>query len=249
MGKNNIMLAAKELQKEGLHFNLTYSRGPFQLMGSQANIDADRRRKGLPKDAPNHMVWPRKEGEKSHMDQLMEDAGLSPRNTSVTDFRIMRDTIPAHRLAQYAAKYESNEAGEKMWFALSRRWFMGKDTEIFPVRLDGKDLLRECAQYAGLNLENTERVLNGEIISEEEIQEQIERVHSVGIHSIPLIVFEVKDLAKGSWREDPSLPQTTFRVAHHGSGNKSAFKAILQQLHHSCMMRDCDDQPIAAREC
>lgn len=87
MGKNNLLLAAKELQTEGLSFNLTYSRGPFQLMGSQASIDADRRRKGLPKDAPNHMVWPRKEGEKSHMDQLMEDAGLSPRNTAVTDFK------------------------------------------------------------------------------------------------------------------------------------------------------------------
>jgi len=236
------MLAAKELQKEGLSFNLAYSRGPFQLMGSQASIDADRRRKGLPKDAPNHMVWPRKEGEKSNMDQLMEDAGLSPRNTAVTDFRIVRDTIPAHRLAQYAAKYESNEAGERMWFALSRRWFMGKDTQIFPVRLDGKDLLRECAQYAGLNMENVERVLNGEIISEEEIHEQIRRVHAVGLHSIPHIVLEVGGLAEGSWREDPSLPDNKYRMTHHGSGSKASFKAILQQLHRSC-------PPVTARAC
>lgn len=121
-----------------------------------------------------------------------------------------------------------------MWFALSRRWFMGKDTEIFPVRLDGNDLLRECAEYAGLNMENVERVLEGEIISEEEIQEQIHRVHAVGIHSIPQIVFEVKDLANGSWREDPSLLENKFRMIHHGSGSKASFKHILQQLHRSC---------------
>lgn len=244
MGKNNFLLAAKELQKEGLSFNLTYSRGPFQLLGSQANIDADRKRKGLPKDAPNHMVWPRKEGEKSPMDHLMEEAGLSPRNTAVTDFRIMRDTIPAHRLAQYAAKYENNEAGERMWFALSRRWFMGKDCsdEILPVSLDSKELLRECARYARLNMENVERVLDGEIISEEEIQEQIHRVHAVGLHSIPHIVFEVQGLAKGSWRLDPSLPENEYRMVHHGSGSKASFKGILQQLHRSC-------QPSTAHAC
>jgi len=137
VGKNNLLLALKELQAEGLSFNLTYSRGPFFLMGSQANIDADRDRKGLPRDAPNYMVWPRKDNKPSGMDNLMTEAGLSPRNTAVTDHRIMRDTMPAHRLAQYAAKYESNEKGERMWFALSRRWFMGKDTQIHPVRLMG----------------------------------------------------------------------------------------------------------------
>ena len=73
MGKNNLLLALKELQSEGILFNLTYSRGPFFLRGSQANIDASRREKGLPLDAPdslciasfmaeNNMVWPPKEG-------------------------------------------------------------------------------------------------------------------------------------------------------------------------------------------
>lgn len=241
MGKNNLLLALKELQREGLSFNLTYSRGPFFLMGSQENIDADRDKKGLPRDAPNHMVWPRKAGEKSGMDLLMEQAGLSPRNTNVTDFRIMRDTMPAHRLAQYAAT-EDNEKGEKMWFAMSRRWFMGKDTAINPVRLDGRELLIECAEYAGLNMQNVERVLNGEIISESEIVDQVRRVHAVGIHSIPQIVFEVDGLTDGSWRQNPALPEGKYRAIHHGSGNKQSFKVILERLHHNC-------QPQQSRVC
>lgn len=231
------MLALKELQAEnGLSFKLTYSRGPFFLMGSQENIDADRRKKGLPLDAPNVMVWPRKEGEKSHMDTLMEEAGLSPRNTDVTDLRVMRDTMPAHRLAQYAAT-ESNEKGERMWFALSRRWFMGKDIidpAILPVKLDSHELLRECARVAGLNMRNVERVLEGHLISAREIEDQVRRVHAVGLHAIPHIVFEVEGLAEGTWSQAPGLPDTKYRQTHHGSGSKGSFKSVLQTLHRNC---------------
>jgi len=234
VGKNNLLLALKELQKEGLSFNLTYSRGPFFLMGNQASIDADRDKKGLPRDAPNHMVWPRKDNQPSQMDILMSEAGLSPRTTQVTDYRVMRDTMPAHRLAQYAAKYETNEKGEKMWFALSRRWFMGKDTALFPVILDSRELLLECAEYAGLDMQNVERVLDGEIVSTQEIDDQVRRVHAVGLHSIPHIVFEVEGLADGSWRENPALPDTKHRMTHHGSGSKKSFRAVLQQLHRNC---------------
>merc|ERR1712151_418979 len=48
-------------------------------------------------------------------------------------------TMTAHRLCQYAAS-ESNAKGELMWIALSRRWFMGKDTEIRPIRLDSREM-------------------------------------------------------------------------------------------------------------
>lgn len=228
------MLALKELQAEGLTFSLTYSRGPFFLMGSQKQIDADRARLGLPKDAPNGMVMKARGWTSANMDRLMADAGLSPRNASVADARIMRDTMPAHRLAQYAAKFESNEKGERMWFALSRRWFMGKDTLINPIKLDSHELLCECAQVAGLDMANVSRVLRGEIISEREIVEQVERVHAVGIHSIPQIVFEVKGLAKGEWRENPTLAEGPYRLIHHGSGSKASFKAVLEALNDAC---------------
>jgi len=234
VGKNNLLLALKELQAEGLTFDLTYSRGPFFLMGSQKHIDADRAKLGLPRDAPQGVVMQARGWTSGNMDRLMAEAGLSPRNAAVADARIMRDTMPAHRLAQYAAKMESNEKGEKMWFALSRRWFMGKDTAINPIKLDSRELLIECAEHAGLNMENVERVLNGEITSEQEIAEQVQRVHAQGIHSIPLIVFEVKGLAKGSWRENPALAETDYRLMHHGSGSKASFKTVLQRLHSTC---------------
>lgn len=234
MGKNNLLLALKDLQKsKGLEFRLTYTRGPFFLMGSQANIDANRARRNLPKDAPEHMVRPKKHDGFSHLDAIMDDAGLSPRNLSVIDNRIMRDTMPAHRLAQYAAKYESNEAGEKMWFALSRRWFEGKDTQILPVMLDNPELLLECAEYAGLNMANVHKVLDGDLVHDEEVREQVRRVKAVAINWIPQIVFEVEGLAEGSWREDPALPETPYRIIHAGSGSKASFIAVLQQLHQN----------------
>lgn len=108
---------------------------------------------------------------------------------------------------------------------------MGKDTQINPIRLDGRDLLMECAEFAGLNMGNVKRVLDGELISEEEIQEQIYRVHAVGIHSIPQIVFEVDGLLQQSWRENPALQENKHRAIHHGSGSKASFKAILETLH------------------
>lgn len=237
MGKNNLLNALKELQSEGLSFALTYSRGPFFLKGSQQNIDEDNAQLGCPKDAPNWMTTAARVKQNpqwglrlEHMNTLMSEAGLSPRNKEVTDNRVMRSTMDAHRLAQYAAT-ESNEKGERMWFALSRRWFMGKDTMIRPVKLDGRDLLIECAEFAGLDMQKVQQVLDGGIVSQQEIVEQVQRVHAVGINSIPLLVFEVQGLASGTWREDPRLQETKYRALHHGSGSKAAFKQVLKQLH------------------
>lgn len=136
----------------------------------------------------------------------------------------------AHRMAQYATT-ESNEKGELMWIALSRRWFMGKDTDIRPIRLDSHEMLLECASFAGLNMDNARRVLQGEIISEHEIHDAVDAVHAMGIHSIPLLVFEVDGMAKGSWL---SQPQSSFRMLHHGSGSKESMRAVLEQLHRAC---------------
>jgi len=184
-------------------------------------------------NAPDNAVMPKKDptAGPTPMDIIFADAGLSPRNTEVTDKRILRATMPAHRLAKYAAKFESHEAGEKLWFALSRRWFMGKDTELDPIRLDDRALLLECSEFAGLNMESVEKVLDGEIITIEEIEEQARKVKTSGINWIPQVVFEVKGLAEGSWPEDPSLPESPYRVIRAGSGSKASFKAVLQQLH------------------
>lgn len=215
---------------------MKYSRGPFFLQGSQEQIDADKAKFGLPPDADNLAVtkakypndwWTRGQ----FFDNLAASAGLSPRNKDVTDHRISTATMQAHRLAQYATT-ESNEKGELMWIALSRRWFMGKDTEIRPIRLDSREMLLECAEYAGLNMENAKRVLDGEIISDAEICKAVRQVHAAGIHSIPQLVFEIDGLAKGSWLTEPESP---YRIIHGGSGSKATMKAVLAQLHEACM--------------
>jgi predicted DsbA family dithiol-disulfide isomerase len=138
----------------------------------------------------------------------------------------------AHRLAQYAAT-ESNAKGELMWIALSRRWFMGKDTDIRPIRLDSREMLLECAEYAGLNMDNAERILNGEMISEADIQREVRKVHAAGIHSIPQLVFEIEGLARGHWL---TAPDARHRIIHGGSGSKETMKACLLQLHQEACM-------------
>jgi len=202
-------------------------------MGSQAQIEADKAALGLPPDADNLAVTTAKglstKGE--FLDNLFRSADLSPRNKKVTDHRISSATMLAHRLAQYAAT-ESNEKGELMWIALSRRWFMGKDTEIRPIRLDSREMLLECAEYAGLNMENANRVLDGEIVSDDDINRAVDQVHDAGIHSIPQLVFEVEGLAKGSWLTGA---ESRYRIVHGGSGSKATMKAALTQLHQACM--------------
>jgi len=163
---------------------------------------------------------------------------MSPRNKEVTDHRINTATIHAHRLAQYAAT-ESNEKGELMWIALSRRWFMGKDTQIRPIRLDSREMLLECAEYAGLNMENARRVLDGEIISNADIEREVRKVHAAGIHSIPQLVFEIDGMAKGNWLTAPESP---FRIIHGGSGSKESMKACLHKLHRVAAMESCKKQ-------
>jgi len=162
-------------------------------------------------------------------DDLVAQSGLSPRNKDVTDHRISTSTILAHRLAQYAAT-ESNEKGELMWIALSRRWFMGKDTEIRPIRLDSREMLLECAAYAGLDMENVNRVFAGEIISDNDIHREVEKVHAAGFHSIPQLVFEVEGLAEGHWL---SAPDSQYRIIHGGSGSKETMKSCRAKHHRA----------------
>lgn len=228
------MHALADFENEGISFDLKYSRGPFFLGGSQKQIEADKAKYGLPPDADNLAVTKAKYPNDWHtkgqpFDKLVAESGLSPRNKDVTDHRISTSTMMAHRLAQYAAT-ESNEKGELMWIALSRRWFMGKDTDIRPIRLDSREMLLECAAYAGLDMEKANRVLDGEIISDNDIHNEVRKVHAAGIHSIPQLVFEVEGLAQGHWLTEP---ESQYRIIHGGSGSKETMKACLAQLHRA----------------
>lgn len=195
---------------------------------------ADKAKYGLPPDADNLAVTKAKypndwQTKGQFFDELVASSGLSPRNKDVTDHRISTSTMQAHRLAQYAST-ESNEKGELMWIALSRRWFMGKDTDIRPIRLDSRAMLLECAEFAGLDMVNAKRVLDGEIISDADIHREVKKVHAAGIHSIPQLVFEVEGMAKGDWL---TAPESRYRIIHGGSGSKDSIQACLEQLHQA----------------
>jgi len=234
-------------QSQSLNFNIQISRGPFFLKGStKEQLDAWYASKGLPNDAPrwkvaalNKASW---DAQDASMDALYTQAGISPRNIEATDGKIWTQTMTAHRLAQYAAT-ESPAKGELIWTALSRRFFMGKDTEIRPIRLDSRELLMECATFAGLDLEKAAQVIDGGIVSEAEIYDAVDRVHAAGIHSIPVLVFEVEGMVKGagdrvSWL---SGARSQYRKIHHGSGNNGCqgMVKILQELHQACRERSC----------
>lgn len=207
-------------------FDLTYSRGPFFLKGRQVDIDEWYASMGLPNDAQRWQVNKIKKFNDAPIDALYEEAGCSPRNKEATDTKIWADTMTAHRLAQYAAT-ESSEKGELVWIALSRRFFMGKDTQLRPIKLDDHRLLMECAEFAGLDLDAAQNVLLGHAF-EDQVLADVERVRRAGIHSIPLFAFEVGGAAKDSFLTGVRTPS---RQLHHGSGSKASFRAVLQQLY------------------
>jgi len=223
------LLALNELEKEGMEFDLNYSRGPFFLKGTQEDINKWYASMGLPNDAPRWKVAQIRKMNDAPIDNLYAEAGMSPRNSTATDTKIWTETMTAHRLCQYAAT-ESSEKGELMWIALSRRFFMGKDTDIRPIRLDSREMLMECAEYAGLNLDEARRVLDGDAFRQD-VLEKVDQVHAVGINSIPVLVFEVEGMAQGSWLRNS---ESSYRKIHHGSGNKASFRAVFQQLHAAC---------------
>jgi len=212
-------------EEEGLTFNLTYERQPFFLRGSQKNINRWLAQLRLPPDAPRSEVM-RKMG--YNISPAFDNAGID-RDLDVANNVQYADTMDSHRLAWYASSVDA-EKGERMWRALSRRYFQGKDTEIRPIRLDSRAMLLECAEEVGLDLKEAERVLDSDVYRAE-ILDVVEKMHAAGIDSIPVLCFEVDGIAQGSWLENP---RSRGRIIHHGSGDKSEFRRIFQRLHGLC---------------
>jgi predicted DsbA family dithiol-disulfide isomerase len=225
------LLALKELEEQdGLTFNLTYERQPFFLRGSQQNIDRWMAELGLPKDAPRGEVMKKMGWDRpgAGIDLAFEQAGIK-RNMETVNAVQYSDTMNSHRLAWYAGSVD-REKGERMWQALSRRYFEGKDTEIRPIRLDNRAMLLECAEEVGLDTKEAERVLDSDLYRKE-IVEVVEAMREFGINSIPVFCFEVDGIAQGSWLENP---KSRGRMFHHGSGSAVDFYRVFQQLHNSC---------------
>mmetsp|Transcript_86639 Transcript_86639/g.158789 ORF Transcript_86639/g.158789 Transcript_86639/m.158789 type:complete len:202 (+) Transcript_86639:207-812(+) len=188
------------------------------------------------------------------LDNLFLQAGLDSSGGRENPFGVL--TMDSQRLAWHAAE-KSPEMGEAMWRATSRRYFEGKDTEISPQdrRLDNHELLLECAAEAGMNLEDAQQVLADPSIHRQDVLKNVSAMHRVGIHAIPVLIFEVDGICNGSWLQDPraSWPDeddpdqimirvkagTQFpgREIHHGSGNKAVFKEIFLRLHQVSLSR------------
>lgn len=227
------MRALEQLDREGMTFNLTFSRGPFFLKGSQQDIDNWYASMGLPNDAPRWKVAEKRDMSRqdAHMDDLFRQSGLSPRNREACDTKVWSETMTAHRLSQYAAT-ESPEKSELFWCALSQRWFMGKDTEIRPIKLNNNEMLLECAKHASLDMDRVRNVLNSEAFSQE-VWDMVRQVHAMGIHSIPFLVFEVDGLLQDTWHTGK---QSRYRKFHNGSGDRDTFYDIFKSLDSACVM-------------
>jgi len=229
----NVKGALSDLERDGWTFNINFQRWPFFLKGRQPDVDHWYAKMGFPPNTERGVLEDAgKMGGQGDVpiDRLYAESGLSPRNKEATRRKIWTDTMRAHKLAQYAAT-ESAAKGEVVWWTLGQNFFMGKETAIRPIRLDDAQLLMEVAKKADLNLEAVRNVLETDAL-EKEILDKVDLVHSLGIHSIPLLVFEVEELAPGSWTSHAQ--RSKFRKVHHGSGNMEAFRAILEELHQAC---------------
>lgn len=215
--------------------SVSYTRGPFFLKGTKEDIDQWYANMGLPNDAPRSKVaqlkgWYGPNGQDAHTDILYKEAGLSPRNREGTESKVWTETLTAHRLAHYASSV-SQEKGEIVWTALSRRFFEGKDTAVRPIRLDSMPMLLECAELAGLDRDETQKVLESDAFAQECL-DAIDDVHAHGIHAIPYFVIDAKAKAKGNWLKTGPGP---YREMHSGSGNKDIFKNKLKRVRAAAM--------------
>lgn len=224
-----MLLALKDLEADGLRFDVEYSRLPFFLRGSQENINRWMDSIGLPHNAPRREVAKKMGFNDDNIDRLFAQAGLSPRDKAASDEKQFADTMDSHRLAWHAATV-SPEKAELLWRALSRRYFLGKDTKVYPIRLDSREMLLECAEEVGLDLAAAQCVLDGDD-HRQEIVAVVRQMHEAGINSIPVLIFEVEGVACGSWMQSR---QEMGREVHHGSGSMQEFRAIFQRLHASC---------------
>mmetsp|Transcript_9995 Transcript_9995/g.23879 ORF Transcript_9995/g.23879 Transcript_9995/m.23879 type:complete len:178 (-) Transcript_9995:169-702(-) len=166
------------------------------------------------------MGWKERGGD-GRIGALFERVGLTPFWDSQE-----ADTMDSHRLAWHAAQ-QSPETGERLWAALSERYFEGKHTQIRPIRLDSHELLLECAEEAGLDREDSRRVLTSGAY-EEEVHASFREVMKMGVDSIPVVIFECQGLGEAG------VGMAEGRIVHHGSGSASEFRSVLERLHAAC---------------
>ena len=80
---------------------------------------------------------------------------------------------------------------------------MGKDTQIRPIRLDNREMLLECAEDAGLDVNESRRVLDSNVYRQD-ILGMVQSFKDAGVRSIPVVIFEVDGVARGDWLSSQS---------------------------------------------
>jgi len=230
-----------------LTFDVSYKRRPFFLRPDEQAIKQWLSGKGLTRDASRGEVIG------TRLNDLFQQAGLDCSGGEPNPFGVL--TMDSHRLAWHAAS-NSEEQGERFWKATSRRYFEGKGTDFKGKdnRLDNRDMLLECAAESGMDEQEARNVLESDVYKRE-IIESVEMVQRVGIHAIPVLIFEVESCSQGSWLDDArvswpdedgpgnrtkrvkAVSENPWREIHHGSGNKAEFMAIFDRLHNMCLSK------------
>lgn len=101
---------------------------------------------------------------------------------------IVANSFDAHRLVQYAKRKNLGDAMEE---ALFKAYFVeGKDTSDHAT-------LISLAQKAGLDKEETKRILASGIFSDE-VEEDIEQAAQLGVRGVPFFVFDRKYAVSGA---------------------------------------------------
>lgn len=110
---------------------------------------------------------------------LTESMGFTEENLSR---RNQSSTLDAHRLIQYISKEYSPELAERVYDILNRKHFIEGGI------LNDRSLLLSAVDEVGLNTRKCDEYLatmNGIT----EVLEMVETVHSLGIHSIPVLII------------------------------------------------------------
>ena len=193
-----------------------WTRAPFFLQGSEWEPWL-KHTIGVPRDATRYDVAQKIWGGTDMMNQLFLSAGRDARNGWGSTYS---DSMDSHRLAYYAATL-SDELGEAVWKGIGERYFEGRhNPEGKPVYLASHEMLLAVAEEAGLDLDEAKRVLASDAYRED-VEASVSAMKASGINSIPVLIFSVD-----------GVPGATQR--HNGSGNKAAFRAILDSIQTAC---------------
>mmetsp|Transcript_15432 Transcript_15432/g.31721 ORF Transcript_15432/g.31721 Transcript_15432/m.31721 type:complete len:174 (+) Transcript_15432:244-765(+) len=145
----------------------------------------------------------RKFGSLERFEAFKKYHGLVPRGEEVgvrwteaeLSTRQQSSTLRSHRLVQWAAQRYSSAAAESLYSALGRRHFREggalNDTALLlaaATEVDGLDSAAAAAAFLATNE------------GEQQVLDTVERVHELGINSIPTLVIDGRPVLQGGAR-------------------------------------------------